>query len=327
MIQVLIIGVIIAFLVWFFFLRKKPEEPPLTIFFQPSDIILNPANRTVETYVLEYLADEPSSPTPSLERNIELGKNIDFNIRWRNGLGFTNAGVKGFIMKRTVDDEPVRVSAIGDKTKLRLMPEEVPNINVGDNQPCEAFIDGKNIDRDIVGSNKFTVFAINEADTEIELGSITVVVTQLQLNKTLKITEVEIITFKPIINPGEFGYDLIQNDSMATFAPETNQDKKFEVTLENRSGINTAIINDGVDSIRKDDEYVISHYLSGAEKKYIFRRDPESGPGKVYIVYKDSRLKEATIEEKDLSPIVLFDDKTVLAGSVAGSRESPTPTR
>jgi len=326
MIQLLIIGVIIAFLVWFFFLRKKPDDPPLTIFFQPSDIILNPANRTVETYVLEYLA-EPSSPTPSLERNIELGMNIDFKIRWTNGIGFTNAGVKGFIMKRSVDDIPVNVSDDADKTKLRLMPGEAANINVGDNQTCEAFIDGKYVNIDIVGSNKFTVLAIDGENAEIELGSIDVGITQIQLDKTLKITEVEIITFKPIVNPGDIEYDLIQNDSMATFAPETNHDKKFKVNLENRTGVNTAIINVGVDSIRKGDEYEISHYLSGAEKKYIFRRDPDSGSGKVYIVYKDSELKEEIIEETKLSPIVLFDDKTVLAGSVAGSTKSPTPPR
>ena len=310
MILVLIIGVIIAFLVWFFLLRKKPDDPQLSIFFQPSNIILNPANRTVETYVLEYLADPSPPPSPSGN----LGRNIDLEITWTNGFGFTNAGVTGFVLRRRMksSDKYINVSSssVDDPTSLTVtVDNDLGNtINVTDDKTCTVKILGDYIGSSVIeGVNVIEVSAI-VGDNEIPVGALEVTITSEHLEQTLKISQVVKIEFNPV-NARSFEYDIITDSANINFAPQKLNTPLIKTELVKENGSNKIVIQEDVGDLRKGNKYVILSYLS-EPIRYIFSQTSEVSGEDKYIVYDGNKITTKTLTKAELNPTVLFDDKT-----------------
>ena len=201
---VLCVIIIVSVVIWYFKIYKKPTEivkspleTLLSVDFKDSQHILNPVNGTVETYVLEYA-------TPQ-----NLGKYVDLQIEWKNGLGFTNAGVTGFVLKRKIVDpedssEYKYINVSKDQTKLtkngsKLVSGEIYNIT--DNTQCIFIIKGEFIQDEVnvVGANIIEVFAIVPGN-EIQVGSTTIFINQKEhLDPVLTITEVMRVRYVPIL--------------------------------------------------------------------------------------------------------------------------------
>ena len=231
---------IIFIIFWYFKIRNKTTEiviepfNNLSVEFKDSRYILNPGRtgNNIENYTLEY-AGETDKCKIGQTTNWTLGKNVDLQIEWKNGIGFTGSKVSGFVLKRKVCEDYINVSAGGTPTELRVGAGG--DINVNDGKKCTVVIDGQWIQQNVEGSNEIEVFAVIPSG-RVRVGTMSVSVTKYHLERTLIISEVERIRYVPLLgglkikklNPGT--YRMSSGDCIYEFDITVN--KQLNITID-----------------------------------------------------------------------------------------------
>ena len=310
MLLILVIAAVIGFFVWYFLFRKKPETPPLTIFFQPSDIILNPDRRTgnnIENYTLEYAG---GCVTEKYEKT--LGKNVDLEINWTNGFGFNGSGITGFMLTRTVCDKPIGVST-GGSTELKVLKAQ-DGINVGDGDLCTVLISGAFVNSDdyVAGRNIIEVFALGPDGSQItpSLGSFPLPVPIAEINKTVDLTKVVRITVNPITE-GKIEGTAFNTGDVLNFKSRVNGEVTFTAKVLNDDGPK-AIIVVGADEVVYD-------FLKYTDSEYVFRNSDVASDYYAYNPATGALGNTSFRTPGSLNNNILFEIDTRIAVSVLGA--------
>jgi hypothetical protein len=169
---------------------QSTSRPVIT--FETTDLILNPDNETkIENYKIEYASDN-------------LGKNIDIKVKWKNGAGFEQSGVKKIILKRKVGNSYIKVSDESDPTQKTLDdPDFVKDFKGGSASILGKFIGSVNV----VGDNNIELYYItNSNTTQVKLGTQTIRIEQNHLDTTIDLKSVSVIS----INPTQQGDILLE---------------------------------------------------------------------------------------------------------------------